>query len=109
MGSGAPPDTPAAGGTERGSESGDDEHMQEEEDEVVGEEIWRHVEGSPAAEADKAADIRAALEQRLGKPEARRLLACARATVAKQNGHKNRILRIGGTALRLRRALPSFA
>ena len=67
------------------------------------------MEGSPAAEADKAVDIRAALEQRLGKPEARRLLACARATVAKQNGHKNRILRIGGTALRLRRACPSFA
>ena len=88
-GSGAPPDTPAAGGTERGSDSGEEEHMSEEEDEGVVDEIWRHVEGSPAAEADKAVDIRVALEQRLGKPEAKRLLACARATVAKQNGSKN--------------------
>ncbi len=109
VGSGAPPDTPAAGGTERGSESGDDEHMQEAEDEVVGEEVWQHVEGCLAAEADKALDIRAALEQRLGEPEARRLLAYTRATVAKQNGHKNRILRNRGTALKLRRACPSFA
>ena len=63
-----------------------------------------------AADADKAVDIRAALEQRLGKPAARHLLACTRATVAKQNGgHKNRILRLGGTALKLRRACPSFA
>ena len=68
------------------------------------------MEGCQAAEADKASDIRAALEQRLGKPEVKRLLACTWATVAKQNGgHKNRILRIGGTALRLRRACPSFA
>ena len=104
VGSGAPPDTPAAGGAERGSESGDEEQLQEEEDGIVSEEIWRHVEGSPAAEADKAVDIRVALENRLGKLEAKRLLACARATVAKQNGSKNRILRIGRTALKLRRA-----
>ena len=83
--------------------------MQEEEDGVVGEEVWQHVEGCPAADADKAVDIRAALEQRLGKPAARHLLACTRATVAKQSGHKNRILRLGGTALKLRRACPSFA
>ncbi len=78
--------------------------MLEEEDEGVLDEIWRHVEGSPAAEDDKAVDIRVALEDRLGKLEAKRLLACARATVAKQNGHKNRILRIGRTALKVRRA-----
>ena len=81
----------------------DEEDAQEEELEEDEEEVWQHVEGCAAAEADKAFDIRAALEQRLGKPEARKLLACTRATVAKQNGHKNRILRIGGTALKLRR------
>ena len=106
VGSDAPPDAPAAGGPERKSDSGEEEHMSEEEDEGVVDEIWRHVEGSPAAEADKAVDIRMALEQRLGKLEAQRLLACARATVAKQDGHKNRILRIGRTALKMRRAIP---
>ena len=85
--------------TEHESE-GEDAQEEEFEEE---EEVWQHVEGCAAAEADKALDIRAALEQRLGKPEARKLLACTRATVAKQNGHKNRILRIGGTALKLRR------
>ena len=89
----------------RGSENGGDEQTQEEEEEE--QEVWQHVEGCPAAEADKALDIRAALEQSLG--EAKRLLACTRATVAKQSGHKNRILRIGGTALKLRCALSSFA
>ena len=63
VGSGTPSDTPAAGGTERGSESGDEEQLQEEEDGVVSEEVWQHVEGCPAADADKAVDIRAALEQ----------------------------------------------
>ena len=101
-----PPNTPAAGGTERGSDSGDEEQLPEEEEEDgVGGDIWQHVEGCPAADADKAVDIRAALEQRLGKPAARHLLACTRATVAKQNGgRKNRILRLGGTALKLRSA-----
>ena len=106
-GSGAPPHAPAAGEPERGGDSGEEEHTLEEEDEGVVDEIWRHVEGSPAAEADKAVDIRMALEQRLGKQEAKCLLACARATVAKQDGHKNRILRIGRTALKMRRASPS--
>ena len=98
VGSIAPPsNTPAAGGTERGSDSGDEEPLLEEKDGVGEDDIWQHVEGCPAADADKAVDIRAALEQRLGKPAARHLLACTRATVAKQNGgHKNRILRLGG-------------
>ena len=100
-----PPNTPAAGGTERGSDSGDEEQLPEEEDGVGEDDIWQHVEGCPAADADKAVDIRAALEQRLGKSMARHLLACTRATVAKQNGgRKNRILRLGGTALKLRSA-----
>ena len=71
--------------------------------EGVVDEIWLHVEGTSIADADKAADIRSAIENRLGKQEAKRLLACTRATVAKQNGHKNRIMRIGRVALRLRR------
>jgi len=101
-----PPDTPAAGGTERGSDSGDNEQLPEEEGEhcACGD-IWQHVEDCPAANADKAVDIRAALEQRLGKSAAKHLLACTRATVAKQNGgRKNRILRLGGAALKLRNA-----
>ena len=79
--------------------------MAEEEDEGVVDEIWRHVEASTPAEADKAVDIRIALENRLGKEEAKRLLASTRATVAKQkNGHKNRILCIGRIALKMRNA-----
>ena len=85
------------GASRRAEGAAQEEGFEEEE------EVWQHVEGCAAAEAHKALDIRAALEQRLGKPEARKLLACTRATVAKQNGHKNRILRIGGTALKLRR------
>ena len=83
-------------------DSGEEEHASEDVEGVV-DEIWLHVEGASIADADKAADIRSAIENRLGKPEAKRLLACTRATVAKQNGHKNRIMRIGRVALRLRR------
>ena len=84
-----------------GHDSGNEEHVSEAEGLV--DEIWLHVEGASIADADKAADIRSAIENRLGKHEAKRLLACTRATVAKQNGHKNRIMRIGRVALRLRR------
>ena len=105
--SGDSPHAPTDGEPERVGDSGEDEHMSEEEDEGVVDEIWWYVEASPAAEADKAVDIRMALEHRLGKLEAKRLLACTRATVAKQGGHKNRILRIGRTALKMRRAIPS--
>ena len=97
-GSVAPPDALADGGRDSG-----------EEEEGVVDEIWLHVEGTPAAEADKAVDIRVALENRLGKQEAKRLLACTRATVAKQRGHKNRILCIGRIALKLRSASPCCA
>ena len=84
-----------------GQDSGDEEHASEVEGVV--DEIWLYVEKTSIADADKAADIRSAIENRLGKPEAKRLLACTRATVAKQHGHKNRIMRIGRVALRLRR------
>ncbi len=83
--------------------------MSEEEDEGVVDEIWLHVEGTLAADADKAVDIRLALENRLGKMEAKRLLAGTQATVAKQSGHKNRILCTGRISLKLRRASPSYA
>ena len=83
--------------------------MSEDEEEGVVDEIWLHVEGTPAADADKATEIRVALENRFGKQEAKRLLACTRATVAKQRGHKNRILCIGRIALKLRRASPCCA
>ena len=85
-------------------DSGEEEHASEDVEGVV-DEIWLHVEGTSIADADKAVDIRMALEHRLGKLEDKRLLACTRATVAKQNGgRKNRILRLGGAALKLRNA-----
>ena len=102
VGSVAPPVVLADGG----HISGEEEHASEDVEEGVVDEIWLHVEGTRTADADKALDIRLALENRLGKQEAKRLLACTRGTVAKQNGHKNRILRIGGIALRLRRDSP---
>ena len=84
-----------------GQDSEDEEHASEVEGVV--DEIWLYVEKTSIADADKAADIRSAIENRLGKQEAKHLLACTRTTVAKQNGHKNRIMRIGRVALRLRR------
>ena len=89
--------------------SGEDEHASEDVEEEVVDDIWLHVEGTRTADADKAVDIRSALENRLGKQEAKRLLAYTRGTVAKQNGHKNRILRIGRIALKLRHDSPFCA
>jgi hypothetical protein len=74
------------------------------------ENLWQHVQACPVAEASKALEIRLALEGQLGKQEARRLLAHARATVAKDaSGHKNRILRVGGAPIRLIPSVPDGA
>ena len=49
--------------------------------------VWEHLAG----EAEKATDIRSALELKLGKDETRALLAQAQVTVAKgSSGRKNR-------------------
>jgi len=71
--------------------------------ESLSEEIWAHVETCPPGEADKAMVIRATLEERLGKPKAKQLLACAHGCVAKdETGHANKILKVGKLGLRLR-------
>ena len=67
------------------------------------EELWQWLEPCAAAEAGKAVDVRTSLVAALGKAEARGLLACAMATVARgPDGHKNRILRIDGQPVRLK-------
>ena len=54
-------------------------------------------------EASKAIDIRAALDQRVGKEKARELLSKVQYTVAQdQDGHKNKVMRLGGSLLKLR-------
>ena len=93
--------TPAAA-RDQAAEPGDEEvcaHAAE----VSSEEIWAHVETCPPGEADKAMVIRATLEERLGKPKAKQLLACAHGCVAKdETGHANKILKVGKLGLRLR-------
>ena len=70
------------------------------------EEPWQWLEPCAAAEADKAVDIRTYLVAALGKAEARGLLACAKATVARDaDGHKRRILHIAGQPVRLKRGV----
>ena len=74
------------------------------------EEPWQWLEPCAAAEADKAVDIRTSLVAALGKAEARGLLACAKATVARDaDGRKNRILRIAGQPVRLKREVRASA
>ena len=54
-------------------------------------------------EASKAADVRATLEQRLGKARARALLSNVKYTVAQdRTGHKNKVLKLGSSLLKLK-------
>ena len=54
-------------------------------------------------EASKAADVRATLEQRLGKARARALLSKVKYTVAQdQTGHKNKVIKYGSSLLKLK-------
>ena len=65
--------------------------------------IWNYVEACPTREATKCVEIRAALEAKLGKTEARKLLARAKPTVAQDlSGKKNRVLKLGGCLLKLK-------
>jgi hypothetical protein len=65
--------------------------------------IWEYVRACSAREASKAVDIRAALEGKVGKKQARTMLACARPTVAKDaTGKKNRVFKLGGSLLMLK-------
>ena len=75
----------------------------EEVDVKSDDEVWCHVAACSSVDAEKAIDIRAALEQKLGKVDAKRLLSRARPSVAKDaTGKKNRVLRIGCSALKIK-------
>lgn len=80
-------------------ESSDGLDMETEPDDP----IWNYVEACPTREATKCVEIRAALEAKLGKTEARKLLARAKPTVAQDlSGKKNRVLKLGGCLLKLK-------
>ena len=65
--------------------------------------IWDHVQACSTREATKCVEIRAALEDKLGKVEAQKLLARAKPTVAQDSsGKKNRVLKLGGCLLKLK-------
>ena len=67
--------------------------------------LWAFLCASTAKEADKAVQIRDVLTQRMGKAQATKLLACTKARVAKDGqGAKNRVLKAGGSFLKLRKA-----
>ncbi len=65
--------------------------------------IWDYVQECSTREATKCVEIRAALEGKVGKAEARKLLARAKPTVAQDSsGKKNRVLKLGGSLLKLK-------
>ena len=54
-------------------------------------------------EATRCVEIRAALEEKVGKTQAQKLLARTKPTVAQDSsGKKNRVLKLGGSLLRLK-------
>ena len=65
--------------------------------------IWDYVQACSTREATKCVDIRAALEEKVGKVEAQKLLARAKPTVAQDaSGKKNRVLKLGNSLLKLK-------
>ena len=65
--------------------------------------IWDYVQACSTREATKCIEIRAALESKLGKVQAQKLLARAKPTVAQDSsGKKNRVLKLGGCLLKLK-------
>ena len=65
--------------------------------------LWDFVEPCATAEASKASDVRASLQTSFGKHEASRLLANTKASLVRgADGHKFRMLRLGGQALKLK-------
>lgn len=68
-----------------------------------GDPIWNYVQACPTREATKCIDIRTALEERVGKDCARKLLARTKPTVAQDaSGKKNRVLKLAGSHLKLK-------
>ena len=65
--------------------------------------IWDYVQACSTREATKCVEIRAALEEKVGRVQAQKLLACAKPTVAQDpSGKKNRVLKLGGCLLKLK-------
>ena len=65
--------------------------------------LWDHVTACSATHASKAADIRTALIQKLGKIDAKSILDGCMVTVAKDShGQKNRVLKANGKPLKLK-------
>ena len=65
--------------------------------------LWDHVTACSAKYASKAADIRTALIQKLGKINAKNILDGCTVTVAKDShGQKNRVLKANGKPLKLK-------
>ena len=68
-------------------------------------EMWEHLEACAGRDADKACDVRSALEASLGKEAAKRVLRKTKPSTTKnREGQKTRMLRAGNHFLKLRRA-----
>ena len=60
-------------------------------------EVWAYVETCSPSEADRAAVIRSALEEKLVQVKTKQVLACARPCTAQdQTGHKIKMLKVAG-------------
>jgi hypothetical protein len=65
--------------------------------------IWDYVQTCSTREATRCVEIRAALEEKVGKTQAQKLLARTKPTVAQDSsGKKNRVLKLGGSLLKLK-------
>ncbi len=65
--------------------------------------IWEYVQACSTRQATRCVEIRAALEEKVGKAQAQKLLARAMPTVAQDSsGKKNRVLKLGGSLLKLK-------
>ena len=101
------PTTAAAGSAEELAAIATDPECSDEAsggmEEGIDNALWDLVEPCATAQASKAGDVRASLQASFGKHEASRLLANTKASVARgADGHKFRMLRLGGHALKLK-------
>ena len=76
---------------------------EDSDDAMDSDDLWSYVSTCSTREATKSADVRAALEEKLGKAQAQRILARTKPTVAQDpSGKKNRVLKLGGSYLKLK-------
>ena len=65
--------------------------------------IWDYVQACSTRETRKCVEPRAALEEKVGKTQAQKLLARTKPTVAQDSsGKKDRVLKLGGSLLKLK-------